>query len=165
MDRLEVKATLSVSDEGEITGIAWPFNAGPDSYGDLITKGAFGAILPDLPILYQHRPDDLVGTWNEVKETEDGLTVKGQLHLDQPRARSIRAMLKTRLVTGLSIGFYTKAARKLARGRIIDALDLAEISLVRDPAHSRARITGTKSDDAARAVADLIKRFTATLNS
>ena len=39
MDKLEIKATLSVSDAGEIVGNAWPFGSA-DSVGDIITKGA-----------------------------------------------------------------------------------------------------------------------------
>ena len=51
MDKLEIKATLSVNDAGEITGNAWPFGE-PDSVGDVITKGAFGAVSADLPMLF-----------------------------------------------------------------------------------------------------------------
>jgi HK97 family phage prohead protease len=163
MDLLEIKASLSVDDTGTITGNAWPFGSA-DSVGDVITKGAFGAIPTDLPILYQHNPADLIGTWIEAKETTDGLVVKGQLHLDQPRARSIRSMLKSGLLNGLSIGFRTKSSRTQGRGRVIDALDLAEISLVRDPSHPRARITSAKSFDEAAALAAVITRAAAALN-
>lgn len=163
MDHVEIKAALAVSDQGEITGNAWPFGSA-DSIGDIITKGAFGTILPDLPILYQHNPADLVGTWLEAKETEAGLEVKGQLHLDHPRARSVRAMLKSGLVSGLSIGFRTKASTKQGRNRIISALDLAEISLVRDPSHPRARISSAKSYDQAAALAAAINRAAAALS-
>lgn len=164
MDNLELKAALTVTDEGVIVGNAWPFGSA-DSVGDIITKGAFGTIHPDLPILYQHNPADLVGTWTEAAETAEGLTVKGQLHLDHPRARSVRAMLRSGLVSGLSIGFRTKASTKQGRNRIISALDLAEISLVRDPSHPRARITSTKSFNQALAVAEAIHRATAALQT
>jgi HK97 family phage prohead protease len=162
MDQFELKATLSVSDAGEIVGNAWPFGSA-DSTGDIITKGAFGSILPDLPILYQHNPADLIGTWNEVGETSEGLIVKGQLHLDLPRARTVRTMLRSGLISGLSIGFRTKSSTKRGRNRVIAALDLAEISLVRDPAHPRARILSAKSENTAFAVAEIINRATAAL--
>ncbi|TIP95102.1 MAG: HK97 family phage prohead protease, partial [Mesorhizobium sp.] len=35
MDKLEFKAELSVSEAGEITGLAWPFGS-PDIAGDII---------------------------------------------------------------------------------------------------------------------------------
>lgn len=163
MDLLEIKASLSVDDTGTITGNAWPFGSA-DSVGDIITKGAFGAIPTDLPILYQHNPADLIGTWTEIKPTDDGLMVKGQLHMDQPRARSVRTMVQKGLISGLSIGFRTKSSRKQGRNRIIDALDLAECSLVRDPSHPRARITSAKSFDEAAALAAVITRAAAALN-
>lgn len=162
MDHLEIKATLSVDDSGTITGNAWPF-AEADSVGDVITKSAFGEIPADLPVLFQHDPAQLIGTWTEVKATDDGLIVKGQLDMNMPRARSVRSMLRSQLVSGLSIGFRTKSSRKQGRGRIIDALDLAEISLVRNPSHPRARITSAKSFDEAAAIAAVINRAAAAL--
>lgn len=159
-ERLEIKATLAVSDEGEITGNAWPFGSA-DSVGDIITKGAFGEVMSDLPILYEHRPSDLVGTWNEIAESDEGLVVKGQLHLDQPRVRSIRSMLKSGLISGLSIGFRPTSFVRKSGGRIISALSLAEISLVKNPSHPRARINGAKSYDQAAALAAAINRAAA----
>jgi HK97 family phage prohead protease len=165
MDHLEIKAALSVTDAGEIIGTAWPFNAGPDSVGDLITKGAFGTIPTDLPMLFGHDPADLIGTWTETTETTDGLVTKGKLHMDQPRARAVLSMIKSKLIDGLSIGFRTKAATKQGRNRVISSLDLAEISVVRNPAHPKARIIAAKSNDAAVAVAAAIERFTASLRT
>jgi uncharacterized protein len=164
MDKLEIKATLSVSETGEIIGTAWPFGE-PDSTGDIITKGAFGTIPADLPMLFSHDPSDLIGSWTETSETSEGLVTKGKLHLDQPRARAVLSMIKSKLITGLSIGFRTKASSQQGRNRVISALDLAEISVVRNPAHPGARILSAKNDDAAIAVADTIRRFTASLNS
>lgn len=165
MDKLEIKATLSVTDAGEIIGTAWPFNAGPDTLGDLITKGAFGTIPADLPMLFGHDPADLIGSWTETTETNEGLVTKGKLHMDQPRARAVLSMIKNKLITGLSIGYRTKNASRQGRNRVISALDLAEISVVRNPAHPKARITAAKSNDTAIAVAAAIERFTATLRT
>lgn len=160
MDRLEVKATLSASDDGEIVGTAWPFGE-PDTTGDLIVKGAFHFASNELPILFQHNPADLIGTWTEAAETADGLIVKGKVHMDQPRARTVLGMVKSGLVSGLSIGFKTKSSTQQGRNRVIAALDLFEISVVRNPAHPRARITSAKNYDTAEAVAAIIRRFTA----
>jgi HK97 family phage prohead protease len=165
MDHLEIKASLSVSEAGEIIANAWPF-AEPDSVGDIITKGAINVVPTDLPMLFQHNPADLVGTWNETKETDEGFILKGKLHLQESaRARAVRGMIQGGLVSGISIGFRTKAStpRNPGRGRVITALDLVEASLVRNPSHPRARILSAKQYDAARAVADIIERFTAAL--
>jgi len=164
MNRLEVKSTLTVTDEGEIVGIAWPFGS-PDSSGDIITKGAFNFVSADMPVLYQHNPADLIGTWTETAETNDGLAVKGKLHMDQPRARSVLSMIKSGMISGLSIGYRTKASSQQGKNRVISALDLCEISVVRNPMHPKARISQAKQYDTAAAVAEIIRRFTAASNS
>lgn len=164
MDKLEIKATLNVNDAGELTGIAWPFGSA-DSVGDIITKGAFNFVSAELPILFQHNPSDLIGTWAETAETADGLVVKGKMHLDQPRARTVLGMIKSGLVSGLSIGFKTKASTQQGRNRVISALDIYEISVVRNPAHPKARITSAKSASSALAIAEAINRATAALTS
>lgn len=163
MDKLELKATLSVTDAGEIVGNAWPFGE-PDSVGDIITKGAINIPVSDLPVLFSHNPDDLIGTWIEAKSTDEGLIVKGQLHMDRPRARSVLAMVKGQLVSGLSLGFRTKASTKQGRNRVISALDVYEISLVKNPSHRGARITSAKSLDEASALAAAINRAAAALS-
>lgn len=164
MDQLEIKASLSVDDTGTITGTAWVFNEA-DRVGDIITKSAFGDIPPDLPMLFQHAPQDLVGTWSEIKATDDGLIVKGALHLDQPRARSVRQMVRSGLVSDLSIGFRTIEAKQQGRNRVISSLDLVECSLVRNGAHPRAKITSAKQLDVARAIAEALKQASAALAS
>lgn len=157
MDKLEIKATLSIDEVGTITGTAWPFGSA-DSVGDIITKGAFNVAVTDLPMLFGHNPDDLIGTWDEAKETPDGLVVKGKLHLENARARAVRGLIQGGLVSGLSIGFRTKASTKQGRNRVISALDLFEVSLVRNPSHPRARVTSAKCQDSAAAIAEAITR-------
>ncbi len=145
-ERIEIKAQISVTDEGEITGIAWPFGTA-DRVGDMIEKGAFSA--PDtLPMLFAHDPAQVVGVWTEIGETAEGLTVKGHLLTkDVARAREVRAMIVERAATGLSIGFVTKAATPRTRGRTITALDLHEISIVAVPSHPGAQIQSVKAAD------------------
>ena len=164
MDRLEIKSTLSVDATGTLTGIAWPFGS-PDNVGDLIQKGAFNLAVENLPMLFNHDPSDLIGTWEDAKETPDGFVVKGKLHMENPRARAVHGLIKGGLVSGLSIGFKTKASTKQGRNRVISALDLFEVSLVRNPSHPRARVTSTKSENTALAIAEAINRATAALRT
>lgn len=164
MDKLEIKSTLSVDDVGTLTGIAWPFGSA-DNVGDIITKGAFNLAVENLPMLFQHDPSDLVGTWDEANETPDGFVVKGKLHMENPRARAVHGLIKGGLVSGLSIGFKTKASSRQGSNRVISALDLYEISVVRNPSHPRARVTSTKSDTTALAIAEAINRATAALRT
>ncbi|WP_323784618.1 phage major capsid protein [Thalassovita sp.] len=144
-DRIEIKAALAVTDAGEITGIAWPFGS-PDRVGDVIEKGALTAP-GTLPMLFAHDQGQVIGVWDEIAETPEGLTVKGRLLVDDvERAREVRAMIRTKAVSGLSIGFVTKKAQRHAKGRTITAAELHEISVVAVPAHPGAQITSIKSD-------------------
>lgn len=146
MDRLEVKATFAVDEAGTITGTAWPFGT-PDRVGDVIEKGAFGSPA-SLPMLFAHDQAQVIGIWDSIAEAPDGLTVKGRLLVeDVQRAREVRAMIRSGAVTGLSIGFVTKAAKPRQRGRTITALDLHEISVVAVPCHPGAQITSVKAAD------------------
>jgi HK97 family phage major capsid protein len=143
-DRLELKAVLSVDDTGEITGTAWPFGSA-DRVGDVIEKGAFTGPAT-LPMLFAHDQGQVIGVWDQIEETEAGLTVKGKLLVeDVERAREVRAMVRAGAVSGLSIGFVTKDAKRHANGRTISALELHEISIVAVPAHPGAQITSVKS--------------------
>ena len=147
-DRIEVKAALSVTDEGEITGVAWPFGSA-DRVGDVIQKGAMSS--PEsLPMLFAHDQAQVIGVWDHIEETDDGLNVKGRLLTEGvERAREVRAMIQSKAVSGLSIGFVTKNAKRHAKGRTIIAAHLHEISVVAVPCHPGAQITSIKSDDTA----------------
>ena len=98
-------------------------------------------------MLFGHDQMQVVGVWNEIVETNDGLQVKGRLLVeDVARAREVRALIREKAVTGLSIGFVTKSAKPHAgRGRTISALDLHEISIVAVPCHPGATITSLKA--------------------
>lgn len=145
-DRIEFKAAFTVAATGEITGIAWPFGT-PDRVGDVIEKGAISAP-KTLPMLFAHDQAQVIGVWDEISETPEGLTVKGKLLIeDVERAREVQAMIKAGAVSGLSIGFVTKSAKPRSGGRTISALALHEISVVAVPCHPGAQITSIKAAD------------------
>lgn len=147
MDKIEVKAQITVNDSGELTGIAWPFGT-PDRVGDVIERGAFTKSLPPLPMLSSHEQNDVVGVWSEITETDEGLSVKGRLLVDDvARAREIRALVREGALRGLSIGFVSrKSLPRKGGGRTISDLELLEISVVAVPAHPGARITSAKGN-------------------
>lgn len=143
---LEIKADFTVTETGEITGIAWPWGV-PDSVGDVMNKGALTA--PDsLPMLWAHDQSQVIGVWDQITNTAEGLMIKGRLLLDSvPKAAEVYALLQAKAVTGLSIGFHTQDAKRTAKGRTILAAALKEISIVAVPCHPGAQITSLKSDD------------------
>lgn len=166
MIALELKASVSVDDTGAITGLAWPFGT-PDRMGDEILPGAFKGAKAPLPLLAFHRPDDPIGVWESITETPKGLAVSGRLLIDDlPRAREVRALVKSGAVTGLSIGFMTRSATaRRGGGRTIKAVELVEISLVSVPAHPGARVSSAKTAAEAIRIAEAINRAAAALRA
>lgn len=145
MEKLEIKAEVSIDDAGTITGLAWPFGR-PDSVGDVIEKGAF-ALPPALPIVMEHDESQVVGVWESAAETDAGLEVKGRLFVEGiGPARKARDLMRTNRITGLSIGFKASGFDPLpSGGRKFNALTVTEISLCRRPVHPGARIISVKS--------------------
>ncbi|WP_415402884.1 phage major capsid protein [Tateyamaria sp. SN3-11] len=141
---LEIKADLQVKDTGEITGLAWPWGI-PDRVGDVMTKGALSA--PNqLPMLWSHDQSEVIGVWSEITDTGAGVEVKGQLLVDDiPKAKEVHALIKSKAVNGLSIGFETKDSKRNPKGRTITQANLLEISIVAVPCHPDAQITSLKA--------------------
>lgn len=149
MERIEVKAAFTVDDAGTIEGIAWPWGT-IDRTGDEISPGAFAKAAAPLPMLDSHNHGIVVGVWEIVRETAQGLMVKGRLLIDDiPRAREVRAAIKAGAVQGLSVSFLPKkSAPRKGGGRTFTDLELLEVSIVAVPANPGARITTAKAADA-----------------
>ena len=87
--RLDVPLSLkSVSDSGEFEGYGSVFGV-KDSHDDVVMSGAFAASLrawsdrKALPaLLWQHRMDEPIGVYTEMKEDDVGLYVRGRLLID-----------------------------------------------------------------------------------
>ncbi|MEH6521104.1 phage major capsid protein [Sulfitobacter sp.] len=143
---VEIKADLQVTDTGEISGMAWPWGI-PDRVGDVMTKGALSTP-QQLPMLWSHDQSTVIGVWDEIKNTSQGVEVKGRLLVDEiAKAKEVHALIKSKAVNGLSIGFETKdSKRNNTKGRTITAANLLEISIVAVPCHPDAQITSLKSD-------------------
>jgi len=144
----------SVSDTGEFEGYGSVFGV-KDSYSDIVVRGAFQKSLDthaekgSLPaLLWQHRMDEPIGVYTEMKEDENGLFVKGRLLInDDPLAKRAHAHLKAGSISGLSIGYslndYEYDNEKDAF--ILKDVDLWEVSLVTFPANDEARISDVKA--------------------
>lgn len=143
IERIEIKAALTASDDGTIEGIAWPFGS-VDLVGDEIEPKAFEGAVAPLPLLFQH--DEPVGVWDEIKSTAEGLVMKGRLLVNSvARAAEVRSLIVEKAVQGLSIGFVTeKASPRKGGGRLISKLSLKECSVVAVPCNPDARITFAK---------------------
>lgn len=145
MEKLEVKADVSIDDAGTVTGIAWPFGK-PDSIGDLIEPTAF-KFAPEIPMLVEHDGGQVVGVWKSYAVTDKGLEVKGRLFVEGSEpARLARQHLKARSMSGLSIGYMNNGFKARPEGgRVLTDITVAEISLCRRPIHPNAGIIEVKS--------------------
>lgn len=146
LERIECKAAFTTDEAGLIEGKAWDFST-PDRVGDVIEPQAFAsAVGKTLPMLFAHDQAQAVGVWESISVESDGLKVKGRLLIeDVARAKEVRALVRSKAITGLSVGFITqKSAPRKGGGRTISQADLVECSLVAVPAHPLAQITSSK---------------------
>jgi len=149
---LQLKA---VGDDGTIEGYASVFGV-VDTWDDVISAGAFAATLSEhksegtMPaMLWQHEEDEPIGVWMDMAEDAKGLRVKGKLCLDTSCGKEAYALLKVGAISGLSVGFVTKAYTYDTETdiRTLTEIDLWEVSLVTFPANAKARVTNIKSSD------------------
>lgn len=127
-----------------ISGYASLFDRA-DLSGDIVRRGAFSASLlsqksDSLPILLGHDPSRVIGIWDRAFEDATGLFVSGRINEDPKHASQIK-LIKSGVLSGLSIGFRTRRARPKLRGRELFELDLFEVSVVAFPMLPAARIT------------------------
>ncbi len=156
--------SVKATDEGNggFTGYAATFDREPDSYGDVIAKGAFTDTLKawaesgrPVPVLYGHNMDDPdfnIGT-AELMEDERGLKVSATFD-GSPKAQRVRELVREGRLSKMSFAYDVLdwAPVELEDGfkaNELRALDLFEVSVVLVPANSHAEITGAKSREAA----------------
>lgn len=118
-----------------------------DHHNDIVQKGAYKEFIKKnktIPILYQHWGGDVLGVWNTFTEDKKGLVVKGKF-ADIQKVRDIKELIKVGAIKQLSIGYSVlKSSFNEAGTRILENLDLHEVSLVTFPANEQAVITGIK---------------------
>lgn len=112
-----------------------------DADRDTIRPGAFTKSLATrgmpLPLLWQHRPDQPIGTVETVSEDARGLKVIARVERPDSRAAT---MLSNGEVTGLSFGYRARNARLSDAGRELLDIDLFEVSLVTHPLQHGSRV-------------------------
>lgn len=103
--------------DGEFIAYPSTFTREPDSYGDVVAKGAFtdtiahwkssGAVLPGL---FGHRMDDpdfYVAEAIDMGEDEHGWWVKGRFDLDSPKGAQVYRLVRGKRLTQLSFAYDT----------------------------------------------------------
>lgn len=141
----------AVGTDGTFSGYASLFGH-VDLGKDRVEKGAFRKSLKErtsngIRMLFQHDPSEPIGTWDEIKEDERGLFVRGRIAKGSARASEVLSLLRERAVDGLSIGFRTERSRtdRKTGVRSILQADLWEISVVTFPMLPQARVGQVKN--------------------
>lgn len=155
--------TASMPMDGTVEGYAATFDRIPDSYGDIIAKGAFADSLKawegtgkPIPLLYGHNTDEPmlnIGRVVEAREDDRGLFVRAEFDADNEKAQYVRKLVKEGRLWQFSFAY------EVLDGAVIELddgtqayelrkMNLFEVSLVQIPANQRAVVTDIKADAA-----------------
>ena len=112
-----------------------------DGAGDTIRKGAFARTLAErqeaLPLYWQHNPEQRIGTVELAQEDARGLRVIARI--DNSESRAVTELV-SRSTNGLSFGYRARGYRRVPGGRLLEDIELIEVSLVTHPLQPLARV-------------------------
>ena len=161
-ESLEIKSSIKAyqddeedKDYGTFEGYGSVFG-NKDLGNDVIERGAFLKSLKrrkpqNVKLLYQHKSDMPIGVFDEIKEDDHGLVVKGRLALKTQAGAEAYELLKMGALDGLSIGFRVNPKEvsydKRGNRRIIKEVDLMEVSLVTFPMNPQATVRSVKGEE------------------
>lgn len=145
----------SLTDTGRFSGYGSVFG-NVDKGGDVVEFGAFGKSLEAwaksdrlVPMLWQHDTREPIGSHPNLSEDKKGLlTNDADLWVeDAPYARIAMKGMRSKTITGMSIGYRIKrdSYDKKTGVTTLHELDLVEISVVTNPMNDAARMTDVKS--------------------
>ncbi len=124
-----------------ISGYASVFDV-EDSQNDIISKGAFKNIeATNVKLLWQHDATKPIGIIKSLQEDDYGLRIQAEINTASAYGKEAAELIKQGAIDGLSIGFAIKSSDYQENGtRLIDAVDLMEVSIVTFPANKKAAI-------------------------
>ena len=161
-ESIEIKSSIKAYDNededknyGTFEGYGSVFG-NKDLGNDVIEAGAFAKSLKkrkpqNVKLLYQHKSDMPIGVFDEIREDDHGLVVKGRLALKTQAGAEAYELLKMGALDGLSIGFRVNPKEvsydKRGNKRIIKEVDLMEVSLVTFPMNPQATVRSVKGEE------------------
>ena len=170
----EVKA-----DHGTISGYASTWTREPDSYGDIVAKGAFAEHIARikeegrvLPFLFNHKADDLsayIGTVVELKEDDHGLYFEGTFD-DTPEGQRARELALDGRLCKFSFAYDVLEAGEVTledgrKANELRKLNIHEVSLVMYPANPDTSVVSVKAGRRNRkSDEDIIKQIISLAN-
>ena len=160
MEKLYKSFELKAGENGIVEGYASTWTKTPDSYGDIVIKGAFTETLKKrkatghpFPLCFNHDFDQIIGAVFEAEEDDYGLKIKASF-LNTPAAQEKRELVKEGIVWQFSFAYSvlgaeqpTEEEKRQGIYQKLTKLDLYEVSLVPVPANQTAIVTEVKNDE------------------
>lgn len=153
---MEIRFLLKELDEESGIFSGYASTREKDQVGDVVTQGAFEKSLGQhvkngtMPMmLWQHDRHQPIGVWEEMKEDDQGLFVRGRLIREVQKGDEAYHLLKAKAIGGMSIG-YRVVKEKLDRAtktNYLNEVELKEVSLVTFPCNESATVSDVKAMD------------------
>jgi HK97 family phage prohead protease len=151
----------SISDGGAVCGYASTWDREPDSYGEVVVKGAFAESLAHwaqlnadgryIPLLFAHNREDPkhnIGLVKVAREDERGLYIEAEFDANNEKAQYVRKLVKEGRLYQFSFGYHVREGgwAQIDKKDVYELrkLDLLEVSLVQVPANQHAEVTEVK---------------------
>lgn len=165
--------------DGSITGYASTWTREPDSYGDVVAKGAFAESIENikasgkvLPLLFNHQGDDLkayIGTVKELREDDHGLFFSADFDGTEEGQRARQLAADGRLAKfSFAYDILDQGEVELEGGRRANELrklNIHEVSLVLYPANPDTSVISVKAGRRNRKTdEDIIKQIISLAN-
>lgn len=149
---------MKATDNGMIAGYFSTYDVEPDSYGDIIEKGAFTETFEKraesghpFPLCFNHDFSAVIGSVKKVEDTEKGPYIEAEF-LDTQLAQDVRKMLMSGAIYQFSFAYDVLQSRapnedekKMGIMNVLQKLEVFEISVVTVPANQNAVATEVKS--------------------
>ena len=148
----------SAEDAGTISGYFSTYDRIPDSYGDVIAKGAFAETIAKrkesghpFPLCWNHDLNQIIGSVDpdSIEDTDKGPLMTATF-FDTPLAQEKREIVKSGVVYQFSFAYDVLEAGPVEledgiKANELRKLDLFEVSIVPIPANQNAIMTDVKS--------------------
>lgn len=158
MEHLIKSLDMKAADNGKIAGYFSTYEVTPDSYGDIIEKGAFTNTIAKrkatghpFPLCFNHDFDKVIGTVDLIEDTDKGAYIEATF-LDTELAQDVRKYVQSGAVYQFSFAYDVLKNRKptaeeKANGvtNVLQEVEVFEISVVTVPANTNAVVTEIKS--------------------
>ena len=148
----------SDEDAGKISGYFSTYDRIPDSYGDVIAKGAFTETIAKrkesghpFPMCWNHDLNQIIGYVDpdDIEDTDKGPLMTASF-FNTPLAQEKREIVKSGVVYQFSFAYDVREAEQVTledgtKANELQKLDLFEVSIAPVPANPRAEVTDIKA--------------------